>query len=158
MTKRLIGGLAAALLAALTAPALLAGPASARVEAISVTVGHDVPQNCEVGESCRITVETFGFDRKDPVTLTIDGVVVLDRVAPAVTSTSSVVVHFWQPQANGAHTISATQGSSTKSVTLTLPGDVGWHPQRVIVPILDALLVNLGSVDSSTMSSQGSSR
>lgn len=154
MTKRLIGGLAVGLLTALAAPALLAGPASARVDLIRAG-GWDWHMPCMTGSTCRITVSLAGFDRAEPVTLKIDGVVVADRELPIVSDSSSTLLYFWTPPADGTYTVTATQGSSTETATLTIPGDLGGGTGGLSgSSMLDPLLVSLGSSNASTMSAK----
>ncbi|WP_067720633.1 hypothetical protein [Nocardia yamanashiensis] len=141
MTKRLIGGLAAALMTALAAPALFAAPASAQVSTIEVH-GMDWGLACYAPTSCKLIVVLTGADRGQPVTIQIDGVAVATGLTPTVDGTKAYANYNWSPEVDKTYTITAIQGASTKTATLTLPGELGGTTPKVTTgsAVFDALM------------------
>lgn len=124
MVKMVVKTLAAVGFAAFVAPALLAAPASAKVNSITVA-GSMEYKDCSIElNSCAISVDLTGADRATPVTVKVNGSV-LQVCTPVLSGGYGYCNLTWSPAANGTYTISATQGTQTKTVTANVPGHVG---------------------------------
>lgn len=99
---------------ALVLPALLAPSAQASIK--SFGTGCGVPS-----VPCDISVTTGGADRLSPVTLSINGTVV-GQGTPSDSSDglSGFTTIWWTPPAVGAYTFTVTQGSSSRSVNVSI--------------------------------------
>ncbi|WP_282776426.1 MULTISPECIES: hypothetical protein [unclassified Nocardia] len=122
-----IAGSTAAWAGALFLPAVLAPAASAEVDDITIYAwgNSEVPVACDfVGANCTVMARMFGPDYDLPATVTINGrdldsperLDYPDRERSAIRGT-------WRPPAKGTYTIVATQGSSTKTLTVEITGD-----------------------------------
>ncbi|MEU0545378.1 hypothetical protein [Nocardia sp. NPDC005978] len=138
MAKRLLGGLALGALTALSVPGLIAGSASAKVAGITASAGDF---DCTVESGCGVNAVLTGPDRFDPVTVTIDGVVVADAVVPDTRQPGEYVYVslLWRPANNGKHTITVTQGASTMTAAWQVPGRLHYPQPATGSSVLDAL-------------------
>ncbi|MFE6861870.1 hypothetical protein [Nocardia sp. NPDC057668] len=128
---------------ALALPALLAPAAHATVD--SFGVGCATPS-----VPCQVSVTTSGADRLSPVTLSINGTTI-GQGTPFGSSDglNGFVDITWTPPAVGAYTVTVSQGSSSRSVKVSIcPPNPSSYPN---------LSLSLGSAVATTCNIIGSS-
>ncbi|WP_433666535.1 hypothetical protein ACQP06_22915 [Nocardia sp. CA-136227] len=67
------------------------------------------------GKSCSVSALLVGDDRYTPVSLSING-----RVVARNDNGSILLSYNWTPTTTGAYTLTATQGASTKTITVDI--------------------------------------
>lgn len=119
--KTTMTGLAATL-AACAMPVIAAPNAAAEIERL-IVMGPDYGIPCSTEWGCHIRAVTHGADANDPVTITIDGEVVLVEAPTGSGPGNTAVGVDWHPVEDRTYTIVAIQGASKRSMTITLPYD-----------------------------------
>ncbi|MFE3054805.1 hypothetical protein [Nocardia sp. NPDC059239] len=113
---------------ALFFPALLAPPASAAIGDFTAEtqvgapeIGNLVPCTT-TGKDCLVGAWLVGEDQHTPASLTLNG-----RLVARTDNGSIWLTYNWTPTTTGTYTFTATQGASTKTITvdITKVGDTG---------------------------------
>ncbi|MFE6862271.1 hypothetical protein [Nocardia sp. NPDC057668] len=108
-------------LIALALPILFAPNATAEVSSIAV-LDESMYETCgEASNGCTVLVTATGADKEDLLTVSINGVVVSERTPVYSHLRSKYVVELsWRPTAAGTYTLTATQGTSTRTTRFTV--------------------------------------
>ncbi|MGW4352249.1 hypothetical protein ACWELJ_09190 [Nocardia sp. NPDC004582] len=112
---------AAATVAMLAIPVVAAASASAAVDHVNLTQIYDGLGGCEAATStCTISVATSGADALTPVTITLNGqnLGTFTPQAGSTTGTGIIQYVYRSKLPEGVYSLTATQGSSTKSMTV----------------------------------------
>lgn len=99
----------------LAGTAVMAGPAAAAINGISVT-GLSAGKSCSVADGCSIQVETSGGAINSQVEFVVDGNV----IGTALPSWNGVATLDWHPATTGLHTIGARHNGSASTITYTV--------------------------------------
>ncbi|MEU1430828.1 hypothetical protein ABZ412_27490 [Nocardia sp. NPDC005746] len=108
-------------MATLAAPVIAAASASAAVDGVNLTQIYTGIGGCEgAGNTCTIFVSTSGADALAPVTVTLDGqnVGTFTPQAGSKAGTGTIEYVYRSKLPEGVYSLTATQGSSTKSMTV----------------------------------------
>ncbi|MFE3726403.1 hypothetical protein [Nocardia sp. NPDC059154] len=112
---------AAVTVAMLAIPVVAAASASATVDNVNLTQVDTGIGGCEgAGNTCTILVTTSGADALAPVTVTLDGqnVGTFTPQAGSTAGTGIIQYVYRSKLPEGVYSLTATQGSSTKSMTV----------------------------------------
>ncbi|WP_157574262.1 hypothetical protein [Nocardia jejuensis] len=103
-------------------PVLFAPSASASINDIIVGVpGVEIPRACDTaGRTCHVMVRMFGADYELPVTVTVNGKPLSLERTDYPNYGTAALQGDWRPPAKGTYTFVATQGTSTKSLAVTV--------------------------------------
>lgn len=110
---------AAVAAAALAVPVVAAASASGAVDTVNLTQIDTGIGGCEgAGNTCTILVSTSGADALAPVTITLDGqnIGTFTPQAGATAGTGSIQYVYRAKLPEGIYSLTATQGSSSKSM------------------------------------------
>ncbi|MGV9840466.1 hypothetical protein ACWDUL_40640 [Nocardia niigatensis] len=113
---------------ALFFPALLAPSASAAIGDFTAETSYGNPDvgilvPCTTtGKGCLVSAMLVGDDQHTPASLTLNG-----RVVARNDNGNTWLAYDWTPTTTGTYTFTATQGASTKTITvdITKVGDTG---------------------------------
>ncbi|MTE13645.1 hypothetical protein [Nocardia aurantiaca] len=108
-----VGASAAAALA-LLAGSMLAGPAGASVENISVA-GLTSDKPCSVADGCVIQAALGGTDQLSPVDFLVNGAVI-GTLTPTSYGSGAAANLPWHPANDGTYTVGVRQGFSNSSI------------------------------------------
>ncbi|MGW5107653.1 hypothetical protein [Nocardia sp. NPDC004123] len=105
---------------ALFFPALLAPPASAAIDYFTADTSSGIREGGFVPctttwKVCIVTVTLVGEDQYTPASLSING-----RVVARNDDGTTLLGYDWTPATTGTYTLTATQGASTKTITVDI--------------------------------------
>ncbi|MGW4119967.1 hypothetical protein [Nocardia sp. NPDC004711] len=109
--RRPAAGAGAAVALAVVAGSMLAGPANASIDNVSVA-GLASGKSCSVADGCTIQARLTGNDQLTPVDFLVNGTVI-GTVTPTLTWAGAVANMPWHPDADATYTIGVRQGFSS---------------------------------------------
>ncbi|QLY29446.1 hypothetical protein [Nocardia huaxiensis] len=122
VTRKLLGAAGAAAFTAMAGSALVAGPAQAGVEDLSV-IGLNPGTACAVSTGCAIHTTLTGTGKLDQVEFLVDGQVI-GTSWPATVNGAVTASYPWWPEHDGAYSVGVRQGLSSVTIVYTV-GKVG---------------------------------